>query len=120
LDYGIQKEKIYHLLPTQMQIGQVVLMTNEAPGDSTIKDSTGEDPTDRKMKGMTRYHLMSFLRELLLFFISSFLFFPSHIKRTIFCFFYSVDHQPSFIYPSLEEEAIVYACVVDVDPISSA
>ena len=31
LGYGIQKEKIYHLLPTQMQIGQVVLMTDEAP-----------------------------------------------------------------------------------------
>jgi transposase InsO family protein len=31
LDYGIQKENIYHLLPTQMQIGQVVLMTDEAP-----------------------------------------------------------------------------------------
>jgi hypothetical protein len=31
LDYGIQKERIYHLLPTQMQIGQVALMTDEAP-----------------------------------------------------------------------------------------
>ena len=31
MDYGIQKEKIYDLLPTQMQIGQVVLMTDEAP-----------------------------------------------------------------------------------------
>jgi hypothetical protein len=31
LDYGIQKEMIYHLLPTQMQIGQVALMTDEAP-----------------------------------------------------------------------------------------
>jgi hypothetical protein len=29
----IQKERIYHLLPTQMQIGQVVLMTDEAPVD---------------------------------------------------------------------------------------
>jgi hypothetical protein len=72
------------------------------------------------MKGMTRYQLMSFLHELLLFFISSFLFFPSHIKRIIFFFVYSVDHQPSFIYPSLEEESILSACVVDVDPISSA
>jgi hypothetical protein len=69
---------------------------------------------------MTRYQLMSFLHELLLFFISSFLFFPSHIKRIIFCFVYSVDHQPSFIYPSLEEEDILSACVVDVDIISSA
>jgi hypothetical protein len=30
LDYGIQKEKIYHLWPKQMQIGQVLLMTDEA------------------------------------------------------------------------------------------
>jgi hypothetical protein len=72
------------------------------------------------MKGMTRYHLMSFLHELLLFFISSFLFFPSHIKRIIFFFVYSVDHQPSFIYPSLEEADLLSACVVDVDIISSA
>jgi hypothetical protein len=72
------------------------------------------------MKGMTRYHLMSFLRELLLFFISSFLFFPSHIKRIIFFFVYLVDHQPSFIYPSLEEADLLSACVVDADIISSA
>jgi hypothetical protein len=31
LDYGIQKEMIHHLLPTQMQIGQLALMTDEAP-----------------------------------------------------------------------------------------
>jgi hypothetical protein len=36
LDYGIQKERIYHLFPTQMQIGQVVLMTNEAPVEQTF------------------------------------------------------------------------------------
>ena len=29
MDYGIQKEMIYHLLLTQMQIGQVALMTDE-------------------------------------------------------------------------------------------
>jgi hypothetical protein len=44
----------------------------------------------------------------------------SHIKRIILCFVYSVDHQPSFIYPSLEEEDMLSACVVDVDIISSA
>jgi hypothetical protein len=31
LDYGIQKESIYHLFPTEMKIGQVSLMTEEAP-----------------------------------------------------------------------------------------
>jgi hypothetical protein len=71
------------------------------------------------MKGMTRYHLMSFLHELVLFFIGSFLFFPSHIKRIIFFFVYLIDHQPSFIYPSLEEADLLFSCVVDVDIISS-
>ena len=93
---------------------------NHLPDESTIRDSTGEDPTDTKMKGMPRYQLMRFLHELLLFFISSFLFFPSHIKRIILCFVYSVDHQPSFIYPSLEEEDLLSTCVVDYDIISSA
>jgi hypothetical protein len=95
---------------------------NHLPGDSTIKDSTGEDPVDKKMtirKGMTRYQLMSFLHELLFFFINSFLSFPLHIKRIILCFVYSDDHQPSFIYPSLEEEDLPSACVVDVDLVSS-
>jgi hypothetical protein len=36
LDYGIQKERIYHLFPTQMQIGQVALMTDEAPVEQTF------------------------------------------------------------------------------------
>jgi hypothetical protein len=75
---------------------------NHLPGDST-----GEDVVDRKMtmgKGMTRYQLMSFLHELLLFFISSFFLFPSHIKRIILCFVSSDEHQPYFIYPSLLEE----------------
>jgi hypothetical protein len=62
---------------------------------------------------------MSFLHELLFFFISSFLSFPLHIKRIILCFVYLDDHQPSFIYPSLEEEDLPSACVVDVDLVSS-
>jgi hypothetical protein len=62
---------------------------------------------------------MSFLHELLFFFINSFLSFPLHIKRIILCFVYSDDHQPSFIYPSLEEEDLPSACVVDVDLVSS-
>jgi hypothetical protein len=89
---------------------------NHLPGDSTIKDSTGEDPVDRKM---TRYQFMSLLHELLLLFISSFLLFPSRIKRIILCFVYSADHQSSFIYPSLEEEDLPSAFVVDVDLIPS-
>jgi hypothetical protein len=62
---------------------------------------------------------MSFLHELLFFFINSFLSFPLHIKRIILCFVYSDDHQQSFVYPSLEEDDLHSACVVDVDHISS-
>jgi hypothetical protein len=53
------------------------------------------------------------------FFINSFLSFPLHINRIILCFVYSDDHQPSFIYPSLEEEDLPSACIVDVDLVSS-
>jgi hypothetical protein len=62
---------------------------------------------------------MSLLHELLLFFINSFLLFPSRIKRIILCFVYSDDHQSSFIYPSLEEEDLHTACIVDVDSVFS-
>ena len=75
------------------------------------------------MKGMkckTMYLLMSFLHELLFFFINSFLLFPSRIKKIILCFVYSDDHQPTFVYPSLEEENLQPSYVVDVDPISSS
>jgi hypothetical protein len=93
-----------------------------APGDSTIKDSIEEDPVDRKMtipKGNTRYRSMSFLHEVLFFFINSFLSFPSHIKRIILCFVYSDDNNPSFIHPSLEGEDMPSSCVVDVNTVSS-
>jgi hypothetical protein len=62
---------------------------------------------------------MSFLHEIMFFFISSFLSFPLHIKRIILCFVYSDDNKPSFIYPSLEEEDMPSSCVVDVDLVSS-
>jgi hypothetical protein len=93
-----------------------------APGDSTIKESIGEDPIDRKMtilKGKTRYQFMSFLHEILFFFINSFLSFPLYIKRIILFFVYSNDNKPSFIYPSLEDEYIPSSCVVDADLVSS-
>jgi hypothetical protein len=51
--------------------------------------------------------------------ISSFIFFPSQIKRIILYFVYSDDNKPSFIHPSLEEEDIPYSCVVDANPVSS-
>jgi len=61
---------------------------------------------------------MRFLHEILLFFIISFVLFPSHIKRIILCFVYSDDHKPTFVYPSLQEENLQPPYVVDVDPIS--
>jgi hypothetical protein len=50
------------------------------------------------------------------FFIISFFLFPSHIKRIILCFVYSNDHKPYFTYPSLLEENLQLACVVEVGP----
>ena len=37
----------------------------------------------------------------------------------ILCFVYSDDHQHSFVYPSLKEEDLHSACVVDVDHVFS-
>jgi hypothetical protein len=93
-----------------------------APSESTIKEFTGEDPVDRKMiipKGKTRYQSMSFFHEVVFFIITSFLYFPSHIKRIILCFLYSDDNKPFFIHPSLEEEDMPSSCVVDVDHVPS-
>ena len=65
-------------------------------------------PIDKKemkrLNGNTKYQLACFLYELFLFFISSFLLFPSHIKRNILCFVYSDDHEPTFVHPYLKEE----------------
>jgi hypothetical protein len=71
------------------------------------------------MKGQkckTKYQFISFLHELMLFFIRSFFLFPSHIKMIILCFFYSYDHKPYFTYPSLLEENLQPACVFEVGP----
>jgi len=53
---------------------------------------------------------------MLLFFIISFILFPSHVKRIILYFAYSEDYHPSFIYPSLEED-LQPAYIVDVDSV---
>jgi hypothetical protein len=65
-----------------------------------------------------KYHFISLLHDILLFFINAFILFPSHGKRIIFCFAYLDHHHPSFIYPFLEEEILQPPYVVDVDPIS--
>jgi hypothetical protein len=71
-------------------------------------------------KGKSRYQFISFLHELLFFFISSFMSIPLHIRRIILFFVYSDDHQHSFVYPSLEEEGLYSAYVVDVYHVSSS
>lgn len=70
----------------------------------------------KRLNSKSRYQFISLLHELLLFFISSFILFPSHVKRIILCFVYSEDYHPSFIYPSLEED-LQPACIVDVDSV---
>jgi len=61
---------------------------------------------------------MSFLHEMLLFFINSFFLFPLNIKRINLYFVYLDDNQHTFVYPSLQEESLSHTCVVDVDPVS--
>jgi hypothetical protein len=72
----------------------------------------------KELNFKSRYQFISLLRELLYFFISSFILFPSHVKRIILCFVYFEDYRPSFISPYLEEESLQPPYVVDVDPIS--
>jgi hypothetical protein len=67
----------------------------------------------KRLNSKSRYQFISLLYELLLFFISSFILFPSHVKIIILCFVYSEDYQPSFINPSLEED-LQPACIVEV------
>ena len=73
----------------------------------------------KKPNEKTRYQLVTFLHDILFLFISSFLSFPLHVKRIIFCFVYSNDHKPSGTYPSLEEENLHSSCFIDGDPIPS-
>ena len=73
----------------------------------------------KKPNGKTVYQLVNFLHEVLFLFISSFMSFPLHVKRIIFCFVYFDDHKPSGTYPSLEEESLHSSCFIDVDPIPS-
>ena len=68
----------------------------------------------KKLNGNTRYLLAILLYEIFMFFINSFLYFPLHIKRIILCFVYSDDHQPTFVYPYLEEENLQPPYIVDV------
>jgi hypothetical protein len=70
----------------------------------------------KRLKSKSRYQFIGLLHELLLFFITSFILFPSRVKRIIFCFVYSENHHPSCIYPSLEEE-ILQPCIIDVDSV---
>src|SRR5713101_6185131 len=73
----------------------------------------------KKPNGKTGYQLVTFLHEVLFLFISSFLSFPLHVKRIIFCFVYSDDRKPLGTYPSLEERSLHSSCFIDVDPIPS-
>jgi hypothetical protein len=70
-------------------------------------------------KGKTRYQLISFLHELLFFFISSFLSFPLHVKRIILCFVYSDDCKPTNAYSPLSNEDLSSSCTIDLDLIPS-
>jgi hypothetical protein len=74
----------------------------------------------KRLHFKSKYQFISLLHELLLFFINSFMLFPLHVKRIIFCFVYSEDYHPVFIYPSLEETETPQPYAIDVDLISSS
>jgi hypothetical protein len=71
----------------------------------------------KRLKFESRYQFISLLHELLYFFINSFMLFPSHVKRIIFCFVYSDTYDSSCIYTTLEEEILQPAFIVEVDSI---
>jgi hypothetical protein len=71
--------------------------------------------SNRKRHKKSRYQYISFLQELILFFISHFLSLPSYIRRIILFFVYYDDHKPTTVYPSLKEEDINSSYIVDVD-----
>ena len=51
-----------------------------------------------------KYQVMSFFKELIFFFISSFMSFYLHVKIIIPFFVYSDDYNPAALYPSLRKE----------------
>jgi hypothetical protein len=73
----------------------------------------------KSQKGKTRYHFISFLHELLFFFISSFFSFPLHVKRIILCFVYSDDCNPTNAYYPLGNEDLSSSCTINLDLIPS-
>jgi hypothetical protein len=72
----------------------------------------------KRLNFNSRYQFISFLHELLYFFITSFILFPSHVKRIIFCFVYSKNHHSPCIYPTLKKEILQLACTTEVSSIT--
>jgi hypothetical protein len=56
----------------------------------------------------------------MLFFIISFLYFPSHIMRIMLFFVYSNDHKTYVIYPSFKKEDLLPSCILDIEPFLSS
>jgi hypothetical protein len=73
----------------------------------------------KRWKEKTRYQTINFFKELIFFFISSFMSFPLHVKRIILCFVYSYDYKPTNAYSSLSKEYVSSSCTIDLDLISS-
>ena len=92
-----------------------VIIFLETP-HSRIHSGESDSKKMKKLNSKSSYQLINLLYELLLFFISSFILFPLHVKRIVLCLVYSDDYQPSFIYPSLEEY-LQPACIVEVESV---
>jgi hypothetical protein len=65
------------------------------------------------------YQLISFFHEILFFFISSFPYFPLHVKMIIIFFIYLCDCKPTNAYYSLSNEYLSSSCTIDLDLIPS-
>jgi hypothetical protein len=67
----------------------------------------------------TRYHLISFLHEILFLFISLFMSFPLRVKRIILCFVYLNDYKLTKACSFLSYKVLPSSYTIDLDPISS-
>jgi hypothetical protein len=95
---------------------------NISPDDSTIKRIHWRmSPTDREWKyGRDRPGTKPsiFFKELIFFFISSFLSFPLCVKIMILCFVYLDDYKTTVVNPSLRREDLP-SCIIDLNLIPS-
>jgi hypothetical protein len=90
-----------------------------SPSESTFKRIRWRmNPINIKMKGWkgkNKYQLLSFLHELILFFINYFLSFALHVRIIILCFVYSDEHKHTTVYSFLRKKDFPSSCIFYLD-----